>query len=195
MSVLFFSFFCNGKFQSRLPLHPICVPFKRSSSDLQSDCGQSIIAEAAGWLLAAGAGGHRGHGELRLHLSRGCCRTGRRRVPVSPENTGLLHTSRSLSRWCHHLQPWQTGGTKGFYWSESVLLCVQLYEKCEKKRSYLRPGNPRRCHPVRFSAGCSWSSAALSVVGWSCLAWWCQAQPLGCWSDWLSHHPSPLEDI
>ena len=76
-----------------------------------------------------------------------------------------------------------------------IVLCAIISElSANSWGSYLHPGNPRRCHPVHFSSGCSWSSVAWSAVGWSCLALWCRAQPLDCWSDWLSHHPSPLED-
>lgn len=174
------------------PSTPLFVcPMIPAISRLQSGWRQqlSIIAGRVGWPVGSRVGGHRGRIEMWLHLWLGCCLVSRCTIPVCSGNTDRLHTSRFLNHLCLHLK------------SPLEIVSYKEYYRCKLKKgnkfhkgTHLHPESPHHCHPVHFSASCSWFWVAWSAGGWSCPALWYPAQLLGCWSDWPSHLPSPLED-
>lgn len=147
--------FCKGKFRPRLPPHPICVPSK-APPQLRSpiaSCQSSLEQQGGRWQqereAAEGAAG-RGCAPDSVVVegvgveSRPPPRTLAPRARAAPRAADVIACSR---------------GKRG---RQIALTEAHLDDRGRDRAmktntggSYSRPGSPRRCHPVRFSAGCS----------------------------------------
>lgn len=196
---LFFTFF--AKVNSDPLLHPICVPLKVSPRF----CSLIVVSQSSlKQLDGCWQQEQQATEATEATESTRCCSCTSDSGVVKRVGIQSRSPPRTLTS-CTHPAPWAADVITCSHERQAdrelllkqicIVLCAITWKLgANIWGSYLHPGNPHRCPPGHFSTGCSWSSTAWSAVGWSCLALWCQAPPLDCWSDWLSHHPSPLED-